>query len=69
MSSPFNITSLTSTLTGSLNQVTKDINSVQTQLATGKGDLNPAYSGEVTRLTSQVNKYDAANKGIGQAKM
>ncbi|MBU3575924.1 flagellin [Polynucleobacter sp. UK-Mo-2m-Kol15] len=67
MSSPFNITSLTSTLTGSLNKVTREINSVQTQLATGKGELNPAYSGEITRLSSQVNKYDAATKGIGQA--
>jgi flagellin-like hook-associated protein FlgL len=67
MASPFNITSLTSTLTGSLNKVTREINSVQTQLATGKGELNPAYSGEITRLSSQVNKYDAATKGIGQA--
>lgn len=67
MASPLNITSLTSTLTSSLNKVTKEINSVQTQLATGKGELNPAYSGEITRLSSQVNKYDAANRGIGQA--
>ncbi|QWD46695.1 hypothetical protein G6659_04190 [Polynucleobacter paneuropaeus] len=59
MAMPINITNLATTLTNNLNNVTSQINSVQNQLATGQSIMNPASSGEVTRLTAQIDAYNA----------
>ncbi|QWD44910.1 hypothetical protein G6661_04015 [Polynucleobacter paneuropaeus] len=59
MAMPINITNLATTLTNNLNNVTSQINSVQNELATGQSIMNPASSGEVTRLTAQINAYNA----------
>ena len=67
MAMPINITNLATTLTNNLNNVTSQINSVQNQLATGQSIMNPAQTGEVTRLTAQINAYNADLQSNTQA--
>lgn len=61
------ITALASTLSSSISTTQAQISDAQTQLATGKKNLNPADSGEVTRLSAQVASYDQVGKNITQA--
>jgi flagellin-like hook-associated protein FlgL len=58
---------LSSTLSTGVNSVQAQIKDVQTQLATGKKNLDPGQLGEVTRLSSQVTGYKAASDNISQA--
>ena len=50
---------LTPTLTSNLNAIQSSIVDTQTQLATGKKNLNAAQVGIVTRLSAQVSGYNA----------
>ena len=61
------ITALASTLTAGINSVQSQISDVQTQLATGKKNLNPADLGIVTRLSAQVTGYKAVSQNVIQA--
>jgi flagellin-like hook-associated protein FlgL len=61
------ITALSSTLVGSINSVQSQIKNVQTQLATGVKNLDPAQQGVVTRLSSQVTGYNAVAQNISQS--
>jgi hypothetical protein len=67
MALPTNITNLSTIITNNLNNVTSQINTVQTELTTGQVTLNPAQTGEVTRLSAQVNAYNTDNGSITQA--
>ena len=60
------ITNLATTLSAGVNTVDTGINAIQTALATGKTQLNPASQGESTRLSSQVNQYNATAASLGQ---
>lgn len=60
------ITDLATTLSHGVRQVEKEINEVSTALATGRAPLNPGNSSEVTRLSSQVNKYKTTEHSLGQ---
>jgi hypothetical protein len=60
------ITNLSTTLAASVDQVDTGINQIQTALATGKTQLNPASQGESTRLSSQVSQYQATASSLGQ---
>jgi flagellin-like hook-associated protein FlgL len=62
------ITALQSTLSSGINAVQKSIQTVQTQLATNKKDLDPGQLGQVTRLASQVTGYNSAVQNIAQAR-
>jgi flagellin-like hook-associated protein FlgL len=60
-----NISSLLSpTLTSNLNSVQASIVDTQTQLATGKKNLNAAQVGIVTRLSAQVSGYNSVVSDI-----
>lgn len=60
-----NISSLlTPTLTSNLNMVQASIVDTQTQLATGKKNLNAAQVGIVTRLSAQVSGYNTVVSNI-----
>ena len=59
------ITNLATTLSAGVNTVDTGINAIQTALATGKTQLNPASQGESTRLSSQVNQYNATAASLG----
>ena len=60
------ITDMASTLSAGVKAVEKEINEVSTALATGRAPLNPGNSSEVTRLSSQVNKYKTTEHSLGQ---
>jgi flagellin-like hook-associated protein FlgL len=60
------ITDLATTLSHGVKQVEKEINEISTALATGRAPLNPGNSSEVTRLSSQVNKYKTTEHSLGQ---
>jgi len=60
------LTSLSSTLTSAVNQTQANINTTQTQLASDKKILDPAQQGVVTRLTAQVEGYNAVKSNITQ---
>ena len=55
---------LTPTLTSNLNSVQAGIVDTQTQLATGKKNLNAAQVGIVTRLSAQVSGYNTVVSNI-----
>lgn len=55
---------LTPTLTSNLNSVQASIVDTQTQLATGKKNLNAAQVGIVTRLSAQVSGYNTVVSDI-----
>ena len=61
------ITALASTLNSAINNVQSQISDVQTQLASGKKNLNPADLGIVTRLSAQVTGYQAVGQNVTQA--
>jgi len=61
------IIALASTLTSAINNVQSQISDVQTQLASGKKNLNPADLGIVTRLSAQVTGYQAVGQNVTQA--
>jgi flagellin-like hook-associated protein FlgL len=61
------ISSLSNTLSNSINKVQLEIYKVQNELATGVRSLNSAESGEVTRLSGQVTGYNQVMKNIEQA--
>jgi len=58
------ISSLTPTLTASINSVQKGIVDTQTQLATGTKILNAAEVGIVTRLSAQAAGYKSVSQNI-----
>lgn len=60
------LTSLSSTLTSSVNDTQAKINTTQTQLANDKKILDPAQQGVVTRLNAQVEGYTAVKSNITQ---
>ena len=62
------ITALQSTLTVGINNVQKNIQLTQTQLATNTKTLDPGQLGEVTRLSSQVTGYNSAVSNIAQSR-
>ena len=61
------LTSLSSKLASSINEVQADIVSVQEQLASGKKTLTPGINGVVTRLTSQASAYQIVVQNITAA--
>ena len=61
------LNALSSTLSTGVNNVQAQIKDVQTQLATGKKNLDPGQLGTVTRLSSQVTGYNSAADNIAQA--